>query len=388
MNRLLPSALALGILCTFAQQGTAATARYLNTELKALLDQVASALEKDVALAGTTVSLGRISSRTCPDSNYAPEMRRIVESQLKGKLVPLGSRIITIDYNLVPSDQERAEGTIDSDRMQVLLIRVIIEDRNLKELFNKSVEVNDSADIARVLGLNVAPPANGSQRERNTAIRQAYYLNLNKPAEAVRPTFQVKAATQIGIPGDSRFFVEILVKDRPDGPTAAIRPVANARGNAFVDLKHGQFYELVIHNRDVHDCVARIRIDGQDALNRFNRDGKQWVGLLVQKGKSGLLRGWMHTIAPRPVEKDNVFAFAVREYAHGSADPIKATGEVGVITVQFAVAWKEGEARPVGREIGRVTDKGPGLDQKFTVEKRHVGQFNETISIRYSPTAQ
>jgi hypothetical protein len=52
------------------------------------------------------------------------------------------------------------------------------------------------------------------------------------------------------------------------------------------------------------------------------------------------------------------------------------------------VAWKEGEARPAGRNIGRETDKGPGVEQGFKVEKRHVGEFNETISIRYSPSAK
>ncbi len=120
----------------------------------------------------------------------------------------------------------------------------------------------------------------------------------------------------------------------------------------------------------------------------FNVDGVQYPGLLIAGGKNGKLKGWMHTVKPRAKEKDNVFSFAVREYAFSSGAPIKASGEVGVITVQFAVAWKENEPRPAGRNIGRLTDKGPGLEQNFKVEKREIGEFNETISVRYSPSAK
>jgi hypothetical protein len=123
-------------------------------------------------------------------------------------------------------------------------------------------------------------------------------------------------------------------------------------------------------------------------MNRFNADGVRYQGLLIEKGQTTTLRGWMHTAKPRLKEKDNVFSFKVREYAFGSDHPLPASGEVGVITVQFAVAWKEGENRPAGRSIGRETDKGPGLEENFKVEKRNIGEFNETISIRYSPSAK
>ncbi|MCI0464986.1 MAG: hypothetical protein L0Z62_49320 [Gemmataceae bacterium] len=388
MSRQLSALFVIAVALGSAGTVAAAPTRTFEAELKVLLDQVADALDKDVALKGRTASLGRIASEDRPDSNYAPELRRLFEGRLKGKLVPDGFLKITVDYDLVDSEKDVAEGHAAGKMMKVLLIRVVIKDDKKRELFNKSVEINESADIARVMGLTVAPPPRGNQAQRNDEIHRTHRQNHGKPADQVKPAFQVKNSTQVGIVGDHKFFVEILVKDRPEGPVRPIQPVPNAVGNAFVDVEPHQFYEIVVHNCDVHDCVAQIRIDGQDAMNRFNGDGVHYPGLLIAKGSAGVLRGWMHTVKPRPKEKDNVFSFAVREYAHGSAASVPATGEVGVITVQFAVAWKEGEARPSGRTIGRITDKGPGLQQDFRVERRHIGEFNETISIRYSPTAR
>lgn len=366
----------------------AATTRSLDVELAGLLKTVSDALDTDGALKGRTLSLGGIASEDRPDANYAAELRRLFEEKLKGKLVPDGALKMTVYYDLVDSESDSAQGDPSNKKMKVLLIRVIIKDDKKKELFNKSAEINDSADIARVLGLTVAPPPNGNQHQRNREVDEAYNQNKGKPADQVKPTFTVREGTKIGIPGCERFFVEILVKDSPEGQAKAITPTANPLGNAFVDIKGNQSYEVRVHNYDEYSCVAKIRIDGQDAFNRFNVDGVKYNGLLLEKGQSGTLKGWMHTTKPRTKEKDNVFAFVVREYGLGSAEAQKASGEVGVITVQFAVAWKEGEARPAGRNIGRETDKGPGIEQGFQVEKRHLGEFNETISIRYSPSAK
>lgn len=364
----------------------AAPSRPLEAQLKRLLDQVADALDKDVELKGRTISLGRFSSETRPDSNYGPELRRLFEQRLKKHLVPDGLLKLSVDYDIVPSETDVAAGDPPDKKMTVLLITALIKDRQKKELFRSSVEVNETADIARVMGLTVSPPPNGTQANRNDELERIHKQNQGKPADQVRPTFQVRDRTKIGIPGNDRFLVEILVKDSPDGPGRAIAPTATPRGEAFVDIKPNQFYDVVIYNYDRYDCVARVLIDNQDALNRFNMDGVNYPGLLIGSGQSGVLRGWMHTVKPRPKEKDNVFAFAVKEYAHGSAAPIANTAEIGVITVQFAVAWKDGETPPAGRQINpRFTDKGPGLEQNFQVVKRHIGEFNETISIRYSP---
>jgi hypothetical protein len=311
----------------------AADSRFLDNQLRGLLDTVADALDKDVALKGRTISLGRIGSEDRPDSNYAPELRRHFELPLKGKLIADGILKMTIDYDLVDSQADVAFGDEPGKKMKVLQIRVIIKDDKKKELWYKSIEINDSADIARVLGLTVAPPPNGNQAERNREVEKTYEQNKGKQPDQVKPTFIVKDRTRIGLPGCDKFLVEILVKDAPEGPTTALAPTANALGNAFVDIKGNQFYEVRVHNEDAFACVARILIDGQEAMNRFNVDGVKYNGLLLEKGKSGTLKGWMHTTRDRKKEKDNVFAFVVREYGLNSPQAQKATGEVGVITV-------------------------------------------------------
>jgi len=384
MLRSIPAFLMLVLL---GGNGYAAPTRSLDAELDGLLKQVADLLDNDNALKGRTVSLGGIASEDRPDTNYAGELRRLFEARLKGKLVPDGTLKMTIFYDLIESE-EIAAGEASGNKMKVLVIRVLIKDDKKKELFNKSVEVNESGDIKRVLGLTVALPPNGNQAERNREVEKAYNQNKGKPADQVKPTFEVIDKTKIGIPGCKKFYVEILVKDTPVGVAKPIAPTANALGNAFVDIKGNQYYEVRVYNDDDYACVTKICIDGQDAFNRFNADGVKYNGLLLEKGQSGTLKGWMHTTKPRPVEKDNVFSFVVREYGLNSPQAQKASGEVGVITVQFAVAWKEGEARPAGRNLGRETVPGPGLEQAFKIVKRHIGEFNETISIRYSPSAK
>lgn len=373
------------LLAIFTGPSHAAPSRSLEGELQRLLDQIAQALDNDVALKGRTVSLGRFSSETDPTSQYGPELKRLVQQRLGSRLVPDGVLKLSVDYEMVRSEHDVAEGGPPDRKMYVLWIQATIKDDQQKVLFRRAVEVNESADIARVMGLTVAPPPNGTQAQRNEWLEQVYKQNQGKSANQITPTFQVKHDTRIGIPGDNRFFVEILVKDSPDGPAYPKKPVPNERGDAFVDIKPNQFYEIVIYNQDQYDCVAQVRIDGQDALNRFNTDGVTYPGLLIEAGESGILRGWLHTVQPRTQQKDNVFAFAVRQYAYGSQQPVPNTNEIGTITVQFAVAWKEGNAPPRGRHLGRFTDKGPGLEQSFRVVERYIGEFNETICIRYSP---
>ncbi len=106
---------------------------------------------------------------------------------------------------------------------------------------------------------------------------------------------------------------------------------------------------------------------------------------IIPRKDSTLVRGWLRTV--KPGVKDNVLSFLVTEYGHGAATQFKSTGEVGVITVQFAMAWKKGDAVPTGgkRGGGRETAPGPGLPEKMNVVERIVGDRRSTISIRYSP---
>jgi hypothetical protein len=377
------SLIAVGISLWLAAPLVAAETRPLETALKELLDLVADALDKDVALKGRTISLGRIASERRPDANYGAELRRVFEDRLKGKLVADGGLNLTVDYDLVDSQTDVAEGAPPDKKMKVLQIRVLIKDQKNQLLFQKAAEVNETADVLRVFGLTAAPPELADQAKRNDVAREAAEQNRDKKEKEIQRAFNVKSNTQIGILGADRYFVEILVKDRPDGFAKPVAPTANKLGNAFVDIRPGQFYEIRMHNYDKFDAVARILIDGQDAINRFNADGTQYPGFLIRRGAAGTLKGWFHSTDPKLRDKA-VFAFAVKEYGHGSAQPAKALGEVGVITVQFAVAWKKDEKQPLFRSIGRETDKGPGVAQELQLEPRNVGDFNHTIAVRYS----
>jgi len=84
----------------------AAPSRTLDAALKDLLDRVTDALANDKALAGRTVSLGRITSESRPDVNYGAD--RDLLAEVRGAREGL-SVDLTFDNEVVDGLAERAK---------------------------------------------------------------------------------------------------------------------------------------------------------------------------------------------------------------------------------------------------------------------------------------
>ncbi len=264
-----------------AQRAAAAPQTHLNPQLDDLLKKLADALETDIDAKGRTFSLGPITSKRSPDSNFAPELRRLVETRLrnnaalKGRFVVSGGLLtVLFFYDLDESKDDVAVGAVNGKKMQVLKLRARLEDQQDRALFNQPIEteINDPTDIAVALGLTVGPPPQGNQDKTNDAIAKAARQNQGKQPEPVTPTFQVREETRVGIPGDSKFFVEILVKDTPDAPA---RPIKLGRQHAGQRLRRHQG-QSVLRNRGPQLRSARMRPRGfgstatDRSSNRFN----------------------------------------------------------------------------------------------------------------------
>jgi hypothetical protein len=383
MNWIHPRAGVVALLALFAWAlpGRAAPDRPLNEQLKTLGKLLRDSLKNDPKLKGKAVKIGLFSGPQLPSTNFGQRIRRQLMEELKGELKESADLTVTGRYDFVESDRDTAAGD-DQFKLQVLRLTAAIEDRTARELVKVSVEVNNTDDIAQALGLTVAPPLHGSQKRRNQEAKQAQE----------KPAFKVLQRTRVAptnFDNARPFSVEILVKQTPDGKAVSLVP-EKLKGRPFVDIKENQFYEVRLHNDGKFEGAAEVLIDGLGALATFNKDKQKPTHYLIPAGGSTTIRGWLHTT--KKGAKDSVLSFLVTEYGRGAATKFRSSGEVGVITVRFSAAWKEGDDPPAGergaRSTGRETTAGPGLPENLKVVKRHVGLIRSTVSIRYSPTGK
>jgi hypothetical protein len=376
--RLLPAVcIALALPLTLCNAATAALRKPLTGQIEALAKDLRDVLTADPKLKGQTVTIGVFSGPQLPRTNFGQKLRRLLQEKLKDLLREEGAGLtITGRYDYVESETDAPQEDHDT-KLQVIRITASIEDKAAREQAKKFVEVNETDDIVEALGLTVAPDLHGGQKARNDAAKKAQE----------KPTFVVRGRTQVAAAADSPFAVEILVKDKVAAPATLIAP-QNQKGQAFADVKPEQFYEIRLHNDADFEAAATVTIDGLDALNTFNKDGRKYSHYLIPARGAVTVRGWLQTV--KPGVKDNVLSFLVTEYGHGAATALKSTGEIGVITVGFHAAWKEGDPLPPGesgtRSVGRETRPGPGLPENLEVVKRNIGLKRATVSVRYSPT--
>jgi len=94
-----------------------------------------------------------------------------------------------------------------------------------------------------------------------------------------------------------------------------------------------------------------------------------------------VITGWHKT-------NDVSDSFLVTGYGKGAAGLIHADGsKIGVITVQFAIAWSGDDVPDVekgARDGGNETGFGPPTRTGTNEATRHVGVVRDEISVRYT----
>ncbi len=247
------------------------------------------------------------------------------------------------------------------------------------------------ADIARIMGPNVALPPQGNYGERMKELQKGLPPGPGKPPEA--PAFiHGPGNTLVSAKKDSAYAVEIRTKLLKDGDNrdAAPRKIELLNGLPFVGIDQGELYEVRVLNYSQAEIAVALCIDGIDQFT-FSEDRKDdkkdgpprfthWIVAPAKGDKPGevIIKGWHKTANPK--RQDNVLSFLVTEYGKGAASqfPTKSQGKVGMIAVAVAAS------HPPGSKGGSETGFGPPREVKQEVVKRDIDAPHEFVTIRYA----
>jgi hypothetical protein len=357
---------ALAALALLHGPGPAAEARTLREEVRtALAEPVQKLLEEEKAEA---VAVGEFTGPAQLDSNAGPGIQQILTEELEALKVNVQKKA-----NLsVKGRYAKVEDKDGSGQIAVKLTAEVL-DRNDERKAEFHALLRGTADIARLLGLTVSlPPADepGAGKARNQELDR----------RAGKPQVHVDGS-KVSASADSPYAVEVLVKATAEGQ-AEPRAARVEDGQAFVDIKRGEIYEVRVSNSTSSEAGVTLTVDGLDAfafseVRDPNTGQPKYSHYIVQSGGTATIPGWHLRDQP----PDNYASFLVTEYGKGaSARAVaQAQGQRGVITVTFAPAF-EGKPRSSADETGL----GPPRSVEVTPVQRSIGAVSETVSIRYT----
>lgn len=334
-------------------------------QMQSAVDELKTKCDTDSVLQGRRVRAGKFVAPDLPDSHFEIQFERSFKKHAGEILDDNSPFVVSGSYRFVT-------GTEENVGLKVVQFTVEIKDERGRVLQAVTREINNTDDIAKIVGVAVAPPDNSSIEKRNQAVEQAVQ----------NPDFKLREQTRVHAPGHPDHAVEIRVCRGGVGAAVAEKPT-NSGGRATVNFAIGDTFEVVLFNEsEATDAVAVVSIEGLDVLNAFSQDETVYDGYVVPRGgKPLIVPGWLRTSRK---EKGNVLSFVVNELGKGAAAAIAARGTRGAITVQFFEAVPAGQqlpARSVGKEVG----VGKPIDVEYTVKpmtRRDVAIA--TVTIHYS----
>ncbi len=374
-------ALKIGLLlCLFFAGGaaTAATNQSLEGQLAGLAADVKEFLDGDRLLKGQKLRLDKVSSSGMPDANYDQFVEQELTKLLGDTVADRANLLLKVEYSYLVSETE----TNRDNRVIQIVAKLLDKGRTSKSFLR---EVNNTSDISRVVGNTQAPPDTKDYQERLVSVEKAFD----------EPQFKVIGKTQIQAAGNANYSIEVRKRVSGKGDANPIVPV-NQSGLAFTPVEIADTYEIVLFNYDQGaDAVAKVSIDGLDAINTFNADveatGKKvaYPGYFIPRATASgpgvhVIPGWLHTVKPA---NDNVFEFVVNKLGQGAASELKVRGKTGVITVRFFDSYRPDE-KPRGRNFGE-TGKGQPRKQDYQLVESVIGSEPLSIvTVRYSRTPE
>jgi hypothetical protein len=233
------------------------------------------------------------------------------------------------------------------------------------------------AEMAAALGLTVHYPPKGDNEVRNEKVKEAY----NKPSVSI-------SRGRIAAGQGSPYALMVLVSDTPDGKFRPRKPKVK-NGAAYVDIKRGEYYRLVLINDSAYEAAARVTIDGISMYAFSNiraQSGQPKYGLVViGKGKAAHIKGWH-------IDNEQSDSFVVTEYAKTAAAELKSKAKMGTITVSFMAAWGKNEQPPADEPSkpsprsagGDGTGRGARVGAKYKEVSRNIGVVRASVSVRYT----
>jgi hypothetical protein len=327
-----------------------------------------------------SVAVGEFTGPAGMDSNAGPGIQQLLATQLRrlGVSVPkVADASVKGEYLAVadPADKGRT----------VLRLRAVLRNRADAVLGRFQADLRGEEDVARALGLTGQLPLESEARKRQL------------PELIDHPSVYL-SGTRAQTRRDSRYSVEIRVRDGVDQAARALKPAVHD-GQAFVQVKRGQLYEIHVRNRSGRDAAVTITIDGLDVFTfseeRDDKTGQpKYRNYLLRKGGEMTVVGWHKT-------NTRSDSFQVTALANSAVGKLMAdTANVGVITVGFhdsvpvpvvkpkvARVEKRAMARRVDGSGGKDADAtgfGPSRKTSLRLTKRRSGPLREVVSLRYT----
>lgn len=318
----------------------------------------------------TSVAVGDFTGPAQLDANFGPG----IANDLSAELTVLK---VTIDKKASLSVKGRYALVEDKKNPDLRIVKLTIQvlDRNDDVKSEYRAEVRDNTTIAQVSGATVAFSPKADKQTRNEEIQKA----VDKPSVHV-------AGTKCSATKESLFAVELLVKSDPNGRGIPRAPTIED-GQAFVEIKRDEYYEIRVYNEAAHETAVEVVIDG---LNVFAfsevKDEKtgapKYKYYVLDPKKPSTIVGWHRT-------NERSDSFVVTEYGKGASAKGQVTsGKTGVITVSFAASSNHPSDLPeddgARNASSNETGFGPPISTNLKEVERTIGSVREIVSIRYS----
>jgi hypothetical protein len=361
-----PFPLALAAVVLLAAAAPAPASEALRGEIRAKL---AVPIQKLLAEENRPdIAVGEFIGPAQLDTNGGPGIQQLLTEELVALKV-----LVRKEAEL--SVRGRYAKVEDSDHPGHIAVKVTAEvfDKRDERRGEFPALVRGVADIARVLGATADLPR---ADETNAGRRRHQELErrLNRPSAHL-------AGSKVSASADSPYAVELVVKATPES-RAEPRAARLEDGQAFVEIKRHEVYEIRIYNGTDDELGVTISIDGIDVfafseLRNPKTGGPKYTRYVISPHRGQTVVGWH--LRDRP--PDNYLSFLVTEYGKGASSRAvtRARGKRGVITVTFAPAYK-GKPRSAADETGF----GPPRSVRVEPVRRSFGPLREVVSIRYT----
>jgi hypothetical protein len=313
------------------------------------------------------VAVGRFSGPAQFDTNAGPGIEEMLsqalETERKGVVQKKAEISVQGSFAIV-------DDTVNFGRILVKM-RVEVLNREADPIKQFIAELRNNRDIAALSGATTSLPPDGSKDERNRKLKDS----LNQPKVHVEGPL-VKASPE------SQFAVEIRAKHKDDRGEAKPRAASIVDGQAFVDVKRDEVYEVVVHNKSGKEAAVSIAIDGLDVftfseLRNEKTGAPKYSHYVISPGTASATVGWHLRDQP----PNNYSSFLVTELGKGASAraPRPAVGKIGVLTVSFAFCFPAGSNRS-----GSETGFGPPRSVKIEPVQRDIDPPHEFVTIRYT----
>ena len=239
-------------------------------------------------------------------------------------------------------------------------------------------------DAIQLAGVSYEAAPNLPVKEKQKKIIQQYHNPVIKPVGN-----QVR--------GEGPFGVEILV--RQNNNLVPRQPTLGSGKHPYVELHHGEEYEVRVYNDADFPISATLKVDGVNSFIDAHNEELKDRGLTVRAHKTTRFKGWfIHQNNPDLSHLPSTKAFLISGYENSVAKREGASASnisIGMISVEIRAAWPKGSTPPAGerlagstksatRGIGTTQGKAVNAKYKMTNDLDFSTHTRAVIHVRYT----